>query len=274
MVFNNIIMNPPYERELHLKILENAINFLFDKNSSCVNLSPCRWLQDPFRTYKNKGNKYQSITSNLDFLKIISAKESFNQFGIEAPNLGIYHIRKDLENKYVYKGEYYSIISKITEYCWNNKVPIEEKEKDGWRVRYPIISDKLSYGHGAERKTIAGDNYLSSLKYFYNGMKDNKPWYEYYNRNQFTKLTPEINVSIKFNTEQECINFCESLKTTFGRFCTELLVVDQHIYSYSIPFMESYKEPWTDERFYKFFNFSNEEIQQIESFVKDYNKFN
>ena len=41
-------MNPPYSRNLHLKILEAVIP-VADK---VVNISPVRWLQDPFAKYK------------------------------------------------------------------------------------------------------------------------------------------------------------------------------------------------------------------------------
>lgn len=43
MKFDHIIMNPPYCRNLHLKILNEAICYSDD----VVNLSPIRWLQDP-----------------------------------------------------------------------------------------------------------------------------------------------------------------------------------------------------------------------------------
>ena len=43
MKFDCIIMNPPYCRNLHLKILNEAICYSDD----IVNLSPIKWLQDP-----------------------------------------------------------------------------------------------------------------------------------------------------------------------------------------------------------------------------------
>ena len=52
MKFDCIIMNPPYKRNLHLKILAEAIKRLKDDDSKVVNLSPVRWLQDPLAKYK------------------------------------------------------------------------------------------------------------------------------------------------------------------------------------------------------------------------------
>ena len=45
MKFDCIIMNPPYQRNLHLKILAEAIKHLKD-DGTCVNLSPCDYLTD------------------------------------------------------------------------------------------------------------------------------------------------------------------------------------------------------------------------------------
>ena len=46
--FDVAIMNPPYDGNLHLKILEKVIP-IADK---VVNISPARWLQDPLAKYK------------------------------------------------------------------------------------------------------------------------------------------------------------------------------------------------------------------------------
>jgi type I restriction-modification system DNA methylase subunit len=48
--FDHIIMNPPYSRNLHLKILSNALDYSDD----IVNLSPVRWLQDPLAELKKE----------------------------------------------------------------------------------------------------------------------------------------------------------------------------------------------------------------------------
>ena len=52
MKFDHIIMNPPYCRNLHLKILNEAIHHSDD----VVNLSPIRWLQDPLAEYKRNSD--------------------------------------------------------------------------------------------------------------------------------------------------------------------------------------------------------------------------
>ena len=52
MKFDYVVMNPPYERNLHLKFLEKVIK-VADKT---VNISPVRWLQDPLAKYKKNSD--------------------------------------------------------------------------------------------------------------------------------------------------------------------------------------------------------------------------
>ena len=67
MKFDCIIMNPPYQRNLHLKILTEAIKHLNDEKSVCVNLSPVFMR-------KNELNQLRSIKEFL-FKRIISQTE-------------------------------------------------------------------------------------------------------------------------------------------------------------------------------------------------------
>ena len=95
-----VIMNPPYNRTLHLKILDAVIP-VADK---VINISPVRWLQDQVAKYKPKQNnlqeKYKNILSALESLTIIPASESNNLFNIAWCDLGIYVIDKNCKNPY------------------------------------------------------------------------------------------------------------------------------------------------------------------------------
>ena len=52
MHFDVAIQNPPYDRNLHLKVLEQVLK-VADK---VINISPVRWLQDPFAPYSSKSD--------------------------------------------------------------------------------------------------------------------------------------------------------------------------------------------------------------------------
>ena len=94
MKFDCIIMNPPYCRNLHLKILNEAIHHSDD----IVNLSPIRWLQDPLAEYKRNSDwkKFENIRNHIENIDIIKVTDAETLFGISLPfNLGVYHITKD-----------------------------------------------------------------------------------------------------------------------------------------------------------------------------------
>ena len=54
-------MNPPYNGNLHLKIIDKVIKACPD--SEIINLSPIRWLQDPLAEYKKNSdyNRFENI---------------------------------------------------------------------------------------------------------------------------------------------------------------------------------------------------------------------
>ena len=86
-----IIMNPPYNRNLHLKILSEAMKHSDD----VVNLSPIRWLQDPLAEYKKNSDwkKFEDIRKRIESLDVVSGAEASSTFSAAITvDLGIYHI--------------------------------------------------------------------------------------------------------------------------------------------------------------------------------------
>ena len=95
MKFDCIIMNPPYCRNLHLKILEIAIKQLKDENSVCINLSPVRWLQDPLMLQKSKSDYHRFEKSILNHIKQIYVIDKIDaqrlfESTVMGADLGIY----------------------------------------------------------------------------------------------------------------------------------------------------------------------------------------
>ena len=91
MKFDHIIMNPPYCRNLHLKILNEAINHSYD----IVNLSPIRWLQDPLAEYKKNSDfkKFENVRKHIESIEVISVHEATNSFNAAIwTDLGVYHV--------------------------------------------------------------------------------------------------------------------------------------------------------------------------------------
>jgi hypothetical protein len=241
--FDFAIMNPPYDKNLHLKILEKVIKV----TEKTINISPVRWLQDPLAKYKKVSDirKYkESILDTLESVKLIYAKDACNMFDAGMSiDLGIYVCGKGGYNPNELALN--SIIEKVLDK--NCFLEFDENKKDGYRVRLPYITS----GGGGHNITEA--RHLGKLLWFYDGMKDGKPWYEHYQVNQFTKRISEIPRSVKFNTQQECENFISSFDTVFAKYIEKILLMDVHVHKQSILWTNNYTEPWTNKRFCEYF---------------------
>ena len=221
-------------------------------------------------------NKYEnSISKHIKDLEIISAEEAKNKFNILLPtNVGIYVC--DANGGFDYKSiSTNEIVEKVIDYINDNKCNLEINKKDGYRLRVPIISGGKAVGSG-ERPPMLTNVPIKDIV-FKDGKKDGKWWYEYYVRNQYSKTTEEITSSIRFNSEEEAHNFYKSTKTDFMRYVENKIITDVNISSNKILWMgnakhprtgtKGYKDEWTNEEFYKFFNITNEQQRMIEDFI-------
>ena len=258
MNFDHIIMNPPYDKNLHLKILQEAIKHSDD----VVNLSPIRWLQDPLAEYKKNSDwkKFEDIRKHIESLDVVSAKDAQNYFGADVPSdLGVYHLTKNggfddssLRN---------ALLQKVYEKVVLNSKEFEIDKKDGVRVKFSKIFGKG--GHGGAASIV-----WQKLLYFTDGIKDGKPWYEHYNKNQFSKCLSEIPYSVKFENEDEAENFIDAASSKLGKYYYSNMSIDQNVYTYYFLWLPTYTHPWTDEMLYEYFDLTEEEIKEIEQEIK------
>ena len=271
--FDICLMNPPYARRLHLKFLEKVIEI----SDNIISIQPINWLntiQDR-RNKKSSYYKYQnSISNHIKNLEILSEQEAKKYFNnIQSTQLGIYSC--DKKGGYDYENKLSNpVVENIIDYINQNTVELNNNEYKGWRVRIPKAM-ALS-GSGDRPPYLTG---LCNLRYFYNGEKNGKPWYDYYMKNQNSKFTKEIPVSIKFYTEEEANNFCRSLETDFGKYIENLLITDMRIIPNRILWLGNakhprtgkigYKSEWTNKDFYKFFNINTEWQKNIENFISN-----
>ena len=270
-MLNHIIMNPPYDKNLHLKILQEAMKH----SNDVVNLSPIRWLQDPLAEYKKNSDwkKFEDIRKrieSLDAVPMVEATQLFNSAAFSM-DLGIYHLTS--------QGGWIShftnsIINKVVEH--SNKTVFDamsENEDDGWRVRIkklmPIPSNRPN-GTALEYT----NTYLchQSLDWVYKDgfTKDGIHWSE--NRlpgaggpKSYTK-DDKLPYSIKFDTETEAYNFQSYTKTKFFKYIYSTMKTDQNVPLKYLPFMPSYTHPWTDEMLCEYFGLTENEIKEIESY--------
>lgn len=93
--FDCVIMNPPYDGNTHLKILNNVVEEFPD--AEIVNLSPIRWLQDPLSEHKQNSayKKFENVRNHIDSIDVIERHDTNKLFGIICETLGVYKLSKD-----------------------------------------------------------------------------------------------------------------------------------------------------------------------------------
>ena len=277
MKIDILMMNPPYDRDLHLKFLEKTIEIA----DNVVSVQPVRWLEEVVGKDKKKSayNKYEnSISKHIKDLEVILSNDAKKLFGILLPtNIGIFVC--DNNGGFNYKAlSENSIIEKIIKHVKTNKCELEFNKKDGYRVRVPFIAAGKAQGSG-DRGPVLTELPVKDIV-FKNGKYNDKWWYEYYMKNQHSKTTEEITSSIKFNSEKEGHNFVKSLKTDFVRYVESYLIVDVNIDNSKILWMGNSKHPrtgslgyideWTNEDFEMFFNLTEDEINLYKTYINDF----
>lgn len=94
MKFDICLMNPPYEKNMHLKFIRKILKIA----DNIINISPVRWLQDPFAMDKRSTLKqFEDVAKhikNIDVSK--NDKENFDI--IIYSDLGIYTLTKEETN--------------------------------------------------------------------------------------------------------------------------------------------------------------------------------
>ena len=254
-------MNPPYDRSLHLKFLRKIIGI----SKNIVNISPLRWLQDPFHNDKRSTLKqYEDVARHIVDVEQV---KNDGQFDIAIySDLGIY-VLKDTTTNFNYNDywksfkteEDISLIEKIS----NNKSirhlsdVVEVNKKDGIRVMIGIIAGNR--GNSPVYKDI---------HYTIDGKVNGKDWTECKNMGGYDKEKGSaLPNSIRFNTEQEAENFWHSYNDSklLSVMC-DLTVQQQNIYLAKLPFLDDYTHKITDDELYDIFHLTDKEIQYVESY--------
>lgn len=256
--FDLAIMNPPYDGNLHLKILEKVIPNV----EKAVNISPVRWLQDPLAKYKKNSDykKFENTISNkIEDIEVINGITATNLFGADfVSDLAIYIIGNGGYDYFKFTTN--TIIDKIQKNKNRLYDKIEYNKQNGWRVRVqemkPIPNNigKNTIGY----KTMKFFLTHSSLSWIYkDGFQNKIHWSNNTLSNGTGRKTfsnkdilPE---SIKFNTENEAKNFENSTKTTFFKYIFSMMKVDSHTPFKFLPWMSDYTQPWDDKRFCEYF---------------------
>ena len=246
--FDAAIMNPPYDRNLHLKILEKVIPVA----EKVINISPVRWLQDPFAAYSNKSDykKFEeSVSKKIETLDVISAKNASELFGASfTMNLGIYTCG---QGGYDYQHNdplITKIVEKTMEHSWAGFS--QKKFYDSGCVQTkPYALNVTAYG---AENMVVNTTYESQIATALMCEKSVR-----------TGGDGSASSHFEFDTEEERRNFYDCYCHPFMQWHTKQWKSDVHVKSYKVPYFDDYTHPWDYKDFFAWFDLTEEEQKRV-----------
>ena len=251
MKFDVAIMNPPYDRNLHLKILEAVIPHA----EKVVNISPVRWLQDPFAPYLTRSDycKFENgVSKHIKDLEVIPAKNATELFQEAAftMNLGIYTCDSEGGWNYQHNDPLINkIVHKTMENSWE-PFSLQNFYRNGGVVRksFELFTSYLI------ADSFMLKTYEAQLKV---GVKD-------YQIQHYISGKSKGGAHFEFDTEDERMNFYSCYNSQFMQWYCNLINTDHHTHCSKIPYFGDYTTPWTNSKFKAYFELTDEEWARIE----------
>ena len=229
-----IMMNPPFNKDLHLKFLEKAIEIA----DNVVNISPHDWLTNKFaKVEKNKFRRdfREKYSKYIEDLEIISPEDF---------------------NKYFGTSNWFGVA-----------IGVFKENAKGIDPDKFLNTDKLL------NKIINKIHTLPSLRSKFTRRIDNELFvpvrrtshgYLNYVERDYTKIKSKA--GILFNSKNEVKNFIDSFDTWLYKYLEKSEWAGSEN-SASVPYLGDYTKPWTNERLYRLFNLTKEEQNIIEDMI-------
>lgn len=262
MKFGVVVGNPPFQRNLHLQIINSIIPHI--TGEGCF-IHPARWYEDPLAEYKKNSdkNKFRSLVDRLDDVKIMDIKRVCEEFNITFNGeLMISTIKPEKTGKDIrlYNDVAQKCIDVILAYSKEHNLAIVEdkNQRDGWRAEIkaeinpnPHIRCMTEYSRKCQSNLFA----MNKVNVFHNGYADGVEWMKTRRQTQGKKTSGDpFPDSIKFRSEKEAINFEMSCNTNFYNNILHLLKPGGRNTPLNyLPWMEDYTHPWSDEDYCRFF---------------------
>ena len=282
MKFDCIIMNPPYQRNLHLKILAEAIKHLKD-DGACVNLSPCEWLIDTLNEVK-KNSAYNAYkTTILDYLEnftLIDAMVGNSLFNIGLmTDLGLYVCKKECNaidaSKIKWLKSNKQLFDKLVNTSTRQFPDVVKYDEARHRVFVPLKLIANPY------RTTAFNICTSTFQWIVDGKLPNgNAWQTGIYKSKSMNESKQL-YGLAFDDEEHAKNFYKSTYTRCFKYANMLVKrFNQHVNVTFLPWLgdainprtgkKGYEGEWTDTDLYKLFEISPEEQEEIERTMKAY----
>ena len=252
MNFDHIIMNPPYNGSLHLKILKEAIKH----SKEVVNLSPANQMFSGVRLIKDHSEikKSPELVQNIQDVDLIKPEEASAMFGASfAGPLMLIHYDltkegKDYKEFNIIPKNLRSVFDKTVRSVYEGKYPslwsiIKEGDcpKDKFSLTCPEVHGHQGQSDWAE---ITSKNYEKAL-----ASKQRWGWH------------------LEFDTEEDRKNCWECWHLKSHMLIHNLIKADNFNMYQWLPALD-YTHPWTDEMLYEYFGLTEDEIKEIEQDIK------
>ena len=252
MKFDHIIINPPYDGQLHLDILIEALKH----GNDVIDLSPANQMFAGIRLIKDhaKIKKHPELVKHIQGVDLIKPEEASKLFGASfaGPLMLIHYYLtkegKDYKEFNIIPNNFRSIFDKTVRSVYEGKYPslwsiIKEGDcsKDKFSLTCPEVHGHQGQSDWAE---ITSKNYEKAL-----ASKQRWGWH------------------LEFDTEEERKNCWECWHLKSHMFIHSLIKADNFNMYQWLPALD-YKKKWTDEMLYEYFGLTPEEIQEIEKEIK------
>ena len=235
--FDVAIMNPPYDGNLHLKILEAVIPVA----NKVVNISPANQFFAAKRLLKEYPliQKSKVLKNNIVNIELIAAHIASNIFNAAfAGPLMILTYDANCKQSLNYMDynvipyNLRSVFDKTIRACNDKIVPNLYDEIIKNTNKKFILPCPEVHGHQgqADWAEITSSDYARALK-----AKQRWNWH------------------LSFDTEVERKNCYDAWHTRFHQFIHRLIKADNFNYYGALPWLQDYTQPWTDKRFCEYF---------------------
>jgi len=276
--FDVVVGNPPYLGKTYFNFLNLAVN-LCKGQMYMIHPSTLYIKHANERKQKREIEFLNTIKSTYTEIDLIDYKKYFNIAALLPLAITYIDKTKDNNNKikiidklhglpknYEYDDlnkinlygdipEYFSLKEKILYFCKN----VDNLKK---HVNEIVNSKDLNYY--VNLSVLRGNVHAEQLH--------SDDFYTFVPKN----LEVEINITKKlyfiFNKKENACNFLNYLKTNFARFSLSLFKIDMNLNMGEIqgtPWLD-FTQEWTDEKLYKYFDLSKEEINFIETNIPKY----
>jgi hypothetical protein len=280
--FNYSIGNPPFNQNIDLKFLKLS----HDISKNTIIIHPSVWIID--NKLKNKTFKdcRDYINDRLYHIELLNCNKVFN-IGLFVP-CSITHIVEskydgiNVENKisrnsyktfnindidlYDCDEVYLSIKRRIQNYCVKKGHLWGDNCKRDYNGTHTFNNKKYEVGFSPIRGNVSQDDDSKMV------MDD---FFTFIQKKDESKhIGEKTNYKLKygFDTIYEAKNFLNYLKSDFARFCVSIYKTSQTFHGGEleiVPWLD-FTQEWTDEKLYKEFDLTEEEIKFIEKHIPKY----